>query len=178
METHYGTIQALMCLQYPDGGIGYLNDLIWKGLKGDMKIFKEKTVEHVVIMGHGTFSSLGFKPLPNRQNIVITREPNELKEYEHIHIATNPIEALHLARKQWPKKDICIIGGAQICRELLPYCQKLFITEVHGNKTADTLMHLPEGLIEISREKGPDETYEYFFVEYKNPNALEIPEDK
>jgi len=177
METVFGTIMALVCLQMPDGGIGYLNDIIWKGLKGDMKGFVARTKHHVVVMGSNTFKSLGCIPLTERINIVITTNPDQFKGIEGIYVVTSPLAALQLARKLWPEKNICVIGGAQIYYELFPYCDQVFTTEVFGHKEADTFVQMPKYLQEVpdSRQHGPDESIPYFFVEYKNPTPLEIP---
>lgn len=177
METVFGTIMALVCLQMPDGGIGYLNDIIWKGLKGDMKGFVARTKHQVVVMGSNTFKSLKSIPLADRVNIVITTNPDQFKDIEGIYVVTSPLAALILARKMWPEKDICVIGGAQIYNTLFPYCNKLIATEVFGEKQADTFVERPEYFQEVpnSRVHGPDESINYFFVEYGNPTPFEIP---
>lgn len=168
-----GIIMALVCIQYPDGGIGLDNDLIWKGLKGDMSGFKKKTTGNVVVMGNGTFKSMNSNPLPDRINIVITRNPDQLNNSDIVAVSS-PIKALEIAQNNWPEKDICIMGGAQIYEDLFPYCEKLYVTEVHGDKPSDRQLHIPEYFTEVARERGPDETIEYYFVEYKNTQLQKI----
>lgn len=102
-------------------GIGYNGSLL-VSIPEDLKYFKELTNNKIVIMGRKTWDSLPKKPLPNRQNIVITSNPTE--DY---HIEMDSL-------KTWlsvTQKDVFIIGGGQIYKELLPFCDKLYITKIH-----------------------------------------------
>ncbi len=169
MENLLGTIMALVCLQMPDGGIGYLNDIIWKGLKGDMKGFKARTINQIVVMGSKTFASLNYTPLSDRINIIITLKPDKFKKYagiKDLYIVTSPLEALQLARKLWPEKNICVIGGAQIYNELFPYCDQVFTTEVFGYKEADTFVQMPKYLQDSFK------CYQEFNLFFKNKSLF------
>src|SRR5680860_95033 len=85
--------------------IGGNNSLLWQGyMKTDMKRFRELTEGNVIIMGRKTFDSIG-QPLPNRQNIVITRQLIEITGVKRAH-AIN--EAYELAEQG---KEIYVIGG-------------------------------------------------------------------
>jgi dihydrofolate reductase len=102
-------------------GIGYNGNLL-ASIPEDLKYFKELTNNKVVVMGRKTWDSLPRKPLPNRINFVITRNPKE--DYEIT------LEEL----KTWlnfTKKDVFIIGGGQIYEELLPFCEKVYITKIY-----------------------------------------------
>src|SRR5690606_33224578 len=84
----------------------------------DLKFFKDTTKGHIIIHGRKTFESLGFKPLPNRLNIVLTRSPETLprNEYENVVVFTNLKEALEFARtktNQWGE-EVFIGGGGEI----------------------------------------------------------------
>src|SRR4051812_5852049 len=103
-------------------GIGINNSLPWR-LKEDMAHFKRTTMGHPVIMGRKTFESIG-KPLPNRRNIVITR--NADWRCEGVEAVTSVDAALALVRGV----PACIIGGAQIYAETLPHTQRLIVTEI------------------------------------------------
>jgi dihydrofolate reductase len=177
MKKVFGTIMALACVQMPDGAIGNGDDLVWKKLAGDMDGFKIRTTDQVVIYGRKTLKSFKYRALPNRINIVVTTDPDSLKQYEGIRAVSSPLEALQLARSLWPEKDICVIGGAQIYKELFPYCEIFYVTEVFGNKEATIFIEIPGYFIEIpdSRQHGPDESIPYYFVGYGNPTPLEIP---
>lgn len=112
--------------------LGKSNTLLWH-LPADMKHFKEITTLHPVIMGRKTFESIG-KPLPNRRNIVITRNVNYKKEGVELVYSLN--EALDLFPDQ--NEEIFIIGGAELYRQTMPVADKLYITHVDAeDKDAD-----------------------------------------
>jgi dihydrofolate reductase len=168
----------LLAVQMPDGAIGNGDDLVWKKLAGDMDGFKIRTTDQVVIYGRKTLKSFKYRALPNRINIVVTTDPDSLKQYEGIRAVSSPLEALQLARSLWPEKDICVIGGAQIYKELFPYCDqfsmllKYLVTKklIHLSIYLEYFIEMPD-----SRQHGPDESIPYYFVEYGNTTPLEIP---
>ncbi len=106
--------------------IGKGNTLLWH-LPADMKHFKEITSLHAVIMGRKTFESVG-KPLPNRRNIVITRDANYKKE--GVEIVHSLSEALNLFADQ--NEEIFIIGGGELYKETMPIADKLYITHIEA----------------------------------------------
>ena len=65
----------------PNGGIGYKNKLPWTKIEGDLPRFKKLTENRVVFMGRNTWESLPVKPLPNRQNFIITSDPYSIPVY-------------------------------------------------------------------------------------------------
>lgn len=95
--------------------IGNDGKLIWQ-MKEDMKLFKENTIEQTVIMGKNTWGSIPtkFRPLPKRNNIVISRSLSELVGVE---VANSIEESLKIAKNH--NKEIFCIGGAQIYKEFL-----------------------------------------------------------
>lgn len=112
--------------------LGKGNTLLWK-LPADQKYFKEKTSGHPVIMGRKTFESIG-KPLPNRRNIVITRDTNYSRE--GIEIAHSLSDALEMLKNT--KEEIFVIGGAEIYKQTFPIADKLYVTHIDaGDKEAD-----------------------------------------
>lgn len=113
-------------------GIGIQNALPWK-LKQDLNNFKQITEHHYIVMGRKTYQSIG-RPLPNRKNIVLSRQKGFVLDHC---IILNEIQAvLNLAREK-RQDEIFIIGGAQIYRAFLPYADRLYITEVDTVTKAD-----------------------------------------
>lgn len=112
------------------GGIGINNTLPWH-LPEDLAHFKRTTSGHPIIMGRKTFDSIG-RPLPNRRNIVITRNP----EWRHdgVDVVTSVAAAIAAAGDG----DAFIIGGAQIFAEALPLTQRLIVTEINKSFDCDT----------------------------------------
>lgn len=112
--------------------LGKGNSLLWH-LPADMKHFKEITTLHPVIMGRKTFESIGH-PLPNRRNIVITRNVNYKKNGVELVYSLN--EALDLFPNQ--NEEIFIIGGAELYKQTMPIADKLYITHINTeDKNAD-----------------------------------------
>jgi len=144
--------------------LGKDNDLLWH-IPEDMKFFKETTTGHPVIMGRKTFDSFPdkFKPLPNRLNIVVTR--NKDWSYDGVVVSNSIEEAIEKAREV-EEEEIFIIGGAQIYNEGLKYTDKLYLTLVESDEDGDTFFPLySEFNNEISRRESSDENYRYTFVE-------------
>jgi dihydrofolate reductase len=111
--------------------IGKDNAMPWH-LPADLKHFKAITSGHPVIMGRKTFESIG-KALPNRRNIVISRQTDYMAADAEV---VNSLEAaLNLVKDQ---EEIFVIGGAQIFKEALPLSQKMYITYIDMNLEGDT----------------------------------------
>ncbi|MFZ9034640.1 MAG: dihydrofolate reductase [Francisellaceae bacterium] len=113
-------------------GIGLKKALPWK-LADDLKNFKKITEAHYIVMGRKTFDSIGC-PLPNRKNVILTRD----KDYqqESCIIAHDVDDILHLEKNR-PTQEIFIIGGAEIYTLFLPFVQRLYITHVNTQSQAD-----------------------------------------
>ena len=115
--------------------IGKNNDLVWKGVPGDLKRFKEITTGHPIIMGRKTFESIGNKPLSNRINIVITRNP-ELK-IEGCVVCSSLEEAIKKASDI--DEQIFIIGGGQIYKQAINLTDRLYITLIDAGADGNVL---------------------------------------
>lgn len=115
--------------------IGKDNDLVWR-LPDDMKFFMQKTTDHHVIMGRKNFESLPpkFSPLPNRTNIVVTRQ-KDLK-IEGTTVVNSIVEALSLA-KQNGEKEAFIIGGGEIYKLGLGIADTMYLTEIKHSFDGD-----------------------------------------
>lgn len=123
---------SLIAAVAKNGVIGKDNKLPWH-LPADLQFFKRTTFGHPIIMGRKNFESIG-RALPGRTNIVLTRNPDFVAD--SVKVANSLNEAFNIAAA-----DECfIIGGAEIYREALPFCQKLYITRVHGVFEGDTYM--------------------------------------
>ncbi|MDH3973856.1 MAG: type 3 dihydrofolate reductase [Deltaproteobacteria bacterium] len=111
--------------------IGIDNRLPWR-LPADMKWFKEKTMGKPIIMGRKTFESFGAKPLPGRQNVVITGNP--AYRAEGAVVVHSVDEALNAAE---PKDEIMIIGGASFYGQMLSRANRFYLTIIHENFEGD-----------------------------------------
>lgn len=110
--------------------IGINGKLPWK-IPEDLHRFKRLTIGNTIIMGRKTFESIG-KPLPGRENIVLTRQEN----YQNpgIVLAHTLEEALSIARND----SIFAIGGQEIYKAALPLANRMELTKVHRNYEGDT----------------------------------------
>jgi dihydrofolate reductase len=114
--------------------IGNDGEIPWT-IKDDMRHFKETTTGHIVIMGNGTFESMACFCLPNRINVVISRNPEaRLAKFKKYYASETPpqfrsdfIAAVEEYKKSYPDKDIFIIGGGEIYAYAL---QKILIDEI------------------------------------------------
>lgn len=128
---------ALIAAVAGNGCIGINNKLPWY-LPEDLKYFKAVTSGKPVIMGRSTYESLG-RPLPNRTNIVITRNRN-FQAVEGVRIVHSLSAALIVAESVAHiagNEEIVIIGGAQIYAEALPQVQRMYLTEVKKKVEGD-----------------------------------------
>lgn len=117
------------------GGLGKDGQLLVR-LGADMKRFKMLTSGGVVIMGRKTLDSLpGGKPLPNRRNIVLTR--NENFSREGVEVAHSVLEVLQLVREE-DKDKVWVIGGGEIYVALIPFCESCYLTKIDEEFEADT----------------------------------------
>ncbi|HEV7817218.1 MAG TPA: dihydrofolate reductase [Janthinobacterium sp.] len=117
-------------------GIGINNSMPWH-LPEDMAHFKRLTTGHTVIMGRKTFDSIG-RPLPNRRNIVITR--NAGWKQDGVETAGSLDEAVTLAGAA----PAFVIGGAQIYAQALAICDQLIITEIGATFDCDAFFPEPD----------------------------------
>jgi len=115
--------------------IGKDNALIWH-LPNDLRYFKEKTTGHAIIMGRRTFDSVG-KPLPNRRNIIITR--NADFKVDGCEVVTSLEAALSLVN---PDEENFIVGGEEIYRQALPLTDRVYLTRIDHEFEGDR--HFPE----------------------------------
>ncbi len=115
--------------------IGYQNELLWK-LPNDMKFFRATTMGKPILVGRKTFESFGGKPLPGRTNIVITQD--KTYQCEGAVIVHSIDDALSKGKAAAKNDEIMIIGGASFYEQLLPLADRLYLTYVDGEFTADS----------------------------------------
>ncbi len=151
--------------------IGKNNQLIWR-LSSDLKLFKQITSGHHIIMGRKTYESVG-KPLPNRISIVITRNPDFQLPEGH-KVCHSLQEAIQLCIGKH-LDQVYIIGGAEIYRQALPICDELLVTEVDARPEGDVFF--PEinpkqwkKTASESFKKDDKNEYNFEFVTYKKVN--------
>ena len=124
--------------------------LLWH-IPGDMRRFKELTTGHVVVMGRKTYETIG-KPLPNRTNIIITKNKNY--SAPDCLVVPSLEEALEKA-KEIENNEIFIMGGGEIYKEAMPYADKLYLTLVHQSFEGDVFFpNYAEFKKEVFREEG------------------------
>ena len=157
----------------PDGAIGANNQLLWR-LPNDMKRFKQLTTGHTVIMGRKTFESLPNGALPNRTNVVITRDRDV--SFAGCEICHTIRDAIDSHRHE---NEIFIIGGASIYEQAITLADKLYLTYVHHTfQHADVFFpsfNADDWSILESQNQPADEfhAYPYTFVTFiKKKNLL------
>lgn len=119
-------------------GIGREGKLLFD-IPEDMKFFRTATTGKTVVMGRKTLLSFpNGKPLPNRNNIVITRQDN-LTAYDNLQVV-NSFDELFRVIDPKHSDDVYLIGGGEIYNQLLNYCDELLITKVDADGKADVFM--------------------------------------
>ncbi len=107
-----------------------------------MKFFKQTTLGHVVLMGRKTFDSLG-RPLPNRENLVLSRQPLDTAGVTRLASFDDVAEPAD-------GRKLFVIGGAEIYKELLPRCDELLLTVVKLTPPADTFFPDFESMFDLA----------------------------
>jgi dihydrofolate reductase len=141
--------------------IGDSNSLIWH-LPADLKRFKEITTGNTIVMGRKTFESIG-RPLPNRRNIIITRDITY--NVDGCEVVNSLEEALMLCNN-----NCFIIGGGEIYSQSMSIADQIYLTQVHEDFDGDTTFPEigSEWKMVTSQDFEPDEKnrHSYSFIEY------------
>lgn len=142
--------------------IGKNNQLLWH-MPADLKYFKQTTSGHTIIMGRKTFDSVG-RPLPNRRNIVITRDAT--LKIDGVEVVNSLDKALEITNNE--EKPVFIVGGAEIYRQALPKTQTIYLTTIHHTFEADTFFPAIDrnewNVISAEQHKADDKNiYDYTF---------------
>ena len=159
------SIRAIVAVA-SDWAIGRQGDLLCH-LPADMKHFKEVTMGNSIVMGRKTFESFPRRPLPGRQNIVITR--NADWRYPGVTVVHSLEDAIAAAETD----TVFIIGGAQVYEQALPLVDVLHLTQIHA-RWADADVHFPalnmDEWQEVNREHHVSDhrnAYEFDFITLK-----------
>ena len=141
--------------------IGKANALLWR-LPEDLKRFKKLTTSHPIIMGRKTYQSIN-RPLPDRTNIIVTRDENlEIPGCIIVHSVTGAIEKA----KEFDREEIFIIGGAEIYKEILSLVDRLYVTKVDLDVEGDAFFPEYSNIFtkKISEESGEFKGLKYSYL--------------
>jgi len=147
--------------------IGLNNDMPWH-LPKDLKFFKEKTVNHTIVMGRKTYNSIG-RILPQRKHVILTKSKHISfpKEVEVMH----DISQIQELAKNNPNDELFVIGGGNIFEQILPIADRMYITLIDEKFEGDvffpefsnnewTLTSKKQGV------KDQENPYDYYFLQY------------
>jgi dihydrofolate reductase len=142
--------------------IGVQNRLPWH-LPADLRHFKQITLGKPIIMGRKTFDSIG-RPLPGRENIIITRDPHfQAQGCRVVHSIDEALAAVSHC------EEVFIIGGAELFKQTMPCMQRLYLTIIHHEFAGDAFFenfdskHWHE-VEKISHAPDNDNSYAYTFI--------------
>lgn len=145
-------ISIIVAIQSKDRGIGSKNGLLFR-ISDDLKRFKALTTGHPIIMGRKTFESIG-RALPHRTNIVVSRDTS--LKIDDVIFCSSVEEALAKAKEI--DEQIFVIGGGEIYKQTLPFTDRIEMTLVESNASADTFFPDYSDFSKvISQEKHIDE---------------------
>ncbi|OCL26503.1 dihydrofolate reductase [Orenia metallireducens] len=146
--------------------IGKNNEMPWN-LPSDLKYFKERTLNHTIVMGRKTFESIG-KPLQDRRNLILTRD----KDYSQQGCEIFHSKESLLNHFKDSSEEIFVCGGTEIYKLFLPYVDKLYITRIEEEFEGDTYfpsinLELWEKVWSQEGNKDKNNPYNYSFYLYK-----------
>lgn len=146
-----------------NGVIGRQGGLPWR-LRDDMKYFAEVTTGHAVVMGRKTFESIPekFRPLPNRTNIVVTRDT--MWRGDGVKIAGSLEDAMEMAGEG----EVFVLGGGEIYAQAMHFADRLYVTEIDAEVDGDVVF--PPYIVgwrEVKREPHEEGEWRYDWVVYE-----------
>lgn len=156
-------ISAIVACGRSNRVIGAGNQLLWH-ISGDLRRFKEITMNHHILMGRKTFESIG-RPLPGRKMMVLTRDKNfKVDGVDTVHSVDDAIE-LALQREE---SEFIICGGAEIYSQTIDRVEKIYLTEVDYEGEGDAYFpHLDDSQWVVEREDkaqcGEKDQYSWVF---------------
>jgi dihydrofolate reductase len=165
------TLVSLVAAMAENRVIGRAGGLPWH-LPKDLQHFKRLTVDHTVIMGRKTFDELKGRPLANRRNVVISRNP---EFHPHgVTVVPDLEEALALGATE---KEVFVIGGGEIFLQAMPRADRLYLTIVHAEVEGDTLFpafDLAAWALEAEERHEADEKHAWAFT-FRTYRRLRAP---
>ena len=156
-------------------GIGRENDLL-VAISADLKRFRQLTTGKTVILGRKTLATFpGGKPLKNRENLVLSRDPQ--LEIPGARVVHSLVELLDACRAV-PSDDLSVIGGASVYELLLPYCREALVTKTLSAPEADAffpnLDQLPNWRVRRQSEIQEENGVRFQYVDYENDCPLPL----
>jgi dihydrofolate reductase len=141
------TVNAIVACD-TEHGIGKNGGLPWPYHPEDMKWFRDNTIGDVVVMGRKTWQSIGCMRLPKRVNVILSKYVSSLYGIPDLVYDVGPNEEqsmLQNLQMEHPNRKIWIIGGGNIYKQMLPYCENLYLTKFKESYDCDTFLD-PEQL--------------------------------
>ncbi len=155
-----------------NGTIGVEGSLPWD-IPEDMRFFKDKTKNHIVIMGRKTFESLPAA-LPHRLNIVISRQPDYKAKGAIVVFSLD--QALEICKQNIPKygEEIFIIGGGEIYKQSMSKVDKIYLTRIYQEFHGDTKYPtIDENLFQLIDKVDRDKPIPFSFLTYEKNSSLD-----
>lgn len=150
------------------------NNALLVNIPSDMKLFRQLTMNGIVIMGHKTLETLqNGQPLMNRVNLVLSKDKNlKIKNAYVLHSVEDVMDFLESLYEQgYSEEDVFVIGGASVYKQFLPYCKLAYITKIDHAYEADSYFpNLDEAFDWQLTEQSEEQTYfdlEYAFLKYR-----------
>lgn len=143
--------------------IGKDNALIWN-IPEDLAHFKKITMGKAIVMGSNTYESIG-RPLPGRQNVVLTRNPSKYKNQD-VKTVSSVQDVLDLSKET----QVVIIGGDSVYKTFLEYTDILYVTEIEKEFDGDTYFPTISSEWELTSSNEGEKSSEnlkYFFKKYE-----------
>lgn len=161
----------------PAWGIGKENQLLVR-IRADMRRFRALTLHHTVICGRRTLESFpNAQPLPDRDTIVLSRDPQYQKD--GVTVCHDLYELQAVLTKRDPG-TVFVCGGEQIYRLLLPYCDEALVTLNYSYEPADTffpnLNRLPNWRLTAVGEKQREGEQAFRYLSFQNTDPLPLPQ--
>ena len=130
-------------------------------IKEDFIHFKNYTLNKTCVMGRKTFISINEKPLPKRNNIVLTKDTSRYKERNDIEVTSSLIEVLNRFKNS--EEELIVMGGETIYRQALPFADKIVLSVIHKDYDGDTFFPIFEDDFKIIEIKNYDEFDVYYY---------------
>lgn len=142
-------MKMIACVDKETLALGSNNKLLFNNCKVDMKFFRDRTMDKIVVMGSKTYKSIGSHYLKGRLNIVITNHPDQYKDSDKSEaIFMHGWQAYRLLSHMRDSDNVMIIGGAQIYNMFIDYCDEIYLTEAIRKNS----MKLPEDTVYFPKQ--------------------------
>lgn len=166
-------MKAIVCMT-PEKGIGYQNSIPWKSKK-DLAYFKEKTTgkgNNAVVMGYNTFKSIGFRPLQNRRNYIMTHSP-ESKSHYHGSDVVFESSIYNILLLNFIFDEVYVIGGESIYELFQPYIKEIYVTEIQTQCITNThfLVDLSNFHKRLLKKEKDENGVQLDFYQYEKKDA-------